>query len=88
MRPSKCDIPTREPVQPQVGFIPWGPFLAENVSLPGDEWYEGWRSRDWALLPAAPAAMLQEGQFNPALRYMTGVTTQEAAYYLCEFVIK
>lgn len=68
--------------QPQVGFIPWGPFLAENVSLPGDEWYEGWRSRDWALLPAAPAAMLQEGQFNPALRYMTGVTTQEAAYYL------
>lgn len=29
-----------------------------------------------------PEDLIQRRQFNPSLRYMTGVTTQEAAYYL------
>ncbi|XP_026319383.1 neuroligin-3-like, partial [Hyposmocoma kahamanoa] len=68
--------------QPQVGFIPWGPVLENNFTFPGDEWYEGWRERDWHFLDTKPEDLIQRRLFNPALRYMTGVTTQEAAYYL------
>ncbi|XP_022821930.1 neuroligin-3 isoform X1 [Spodoptera litura] len=68
--------------QPHVGFIPWGPVLENNFTFPGDEWYDGWRERDWHFLNTMPEELLQRRQFNPSLRYMTGVTTQEAAYYL------
>nr|XP_034834776.1 liver carboxylesterase 4 [Maniola hyperantus] len=68
--------------QPNVGFIPWGPVLENNFTFPGDEWYEGWRERDWHFLSTMPEELVARRQFNPALRYMTGVTTQEAAYVL------
>ncbi|XP_050669670.1 cholinesterase isoform X4 [Leptidea sinapis] len=68
--------------QPQVGFIPWGPVLENNFTFPGDGWYEGWRERDWHFLSTKPEELITRRLFNPALRYMTGVTTQEAAYYL------
>ncbi|CAH2253859.1 jg22183 [Pararge aegeria aegeria] len=68
--------------EPNVGFIPWGPVLENNFTFPGDEWYEGWRERDWHFLSTMPEELIARRQFNPALRYMTGVTTQEAAYVL------
>ncbi|KAH9628436.1 hypothetical protein HF086_015966 [Spodoptera exigua] len=68
--------------QPHVGFIPWGPVLENNFTFPGDEWYDGWRERDWHFLNTKPEDLIKRRQFNPSLRYMTGVTTQEAAYYL------
>ncbi|XP_063824783.1 cholinesterase [Ostrinia nubilalis] len=68
--------------QPQVGFIPWGPVFERNFTFPGDEWYEGWRQRDWRLLDTMPEQLLRLRQYNPALQYMTGVTTQEAAYFI------
>uniref|UniRef100_A0A1L8D6I5 Carboxyl/cholinesterase-028a n=1 Tax=Plutella xylostella TaxID=51655 RepID=A0A1L8D6I5_PLUXY len=68
--------------QPQVGFLPWGPVLESNFTFPGDGWYAGWRSRDWRLLDQPPVQLLQRGQFNRALQYMTGVCAQDAAYYL------
>lgn len=72
--------------QPQVGFIPWGPVLENNFTYPGDEWYEGWRARDWTFLQTKPEDLIAARTFNPALRYMTGVTTQEAAYVLCKLL--
>ena len=72
-------------LQPQVGFIPWGPVLENNFTFPGDEWYDGWRERDWHFLSVPPEELIVRGQMNPSLRYMTGVTTQEAAYVLCKY---
>ncbi|XP_063375509.1 cholinesterase [Cydia amplana] len=68
--------------EPHVGFIPWGPVYENNFTYPADGWYEGWRERDWHFLDAMPEDLIRRRQFNPALRYMTGVTTQEAAYVL------
>ncbi|XP_049882214.1 acetylcholinesterase isoform X2 [Pectinophora gossypiella] len=68
--------------EPQVGFIPWGPVLENNFTFPGDEWYEGWRQRDWRFLDTPVEDLIKRRRFNPSLRYMTGVTTQEAAYVL------
>ncbi|KAI5636712.1 carboxylesterase family domain-containing protein [Phthorimaea operculella] len=68
--------------EPHVGFIPWGPVLENNFTFPGDEWYEGWRQRDWHFLDTTVEDLIKNRQFNPSLRYMTGVTTQEAAYMI------
>uniref|UniRef100_A0A1B0EU02 Carboxylesterase type B domain-containing protein n=1 Tax=Lutzomyia longipalpis TaxID=7200 RepID=A0A1B0EU02_LUTLO len=67
---------------PDVGFFPWGPVLDMNLTYPGDNWYEGWREKDWQFLKETPEQMIKKGLFNKGLHYMTGVTTQEAAYVL------
>ncbi|XP_055713537.1 cholinesterase [Phlebotomus papatasi] len=65
---------------PDVGFFPWGPVLDMNFTYPGDNWYEGWREKDWQFLKETPEQLIKKGMFNKGLHYMTGVTTQEAAY--------
>lgn len=65
---------------PQVGIMPWAPVLDYNITLPGDDWYEGWKQKDWELLSQMPADLIKQHKFNRGLSYMTGVTTQEAAY--------
>ncbi|XP_060666531.1 acetylcholinesterase [Drosophila nasuta] len=69
---------------PQVGSFAWGPVLDHNFTLPGDDWYEGWREKDWRFLTQTPAALIRAGRFNRNIQYMTGVTTQEAAFFVAQ----
>ncbi|KAL5282203.1 Gli.2 family protein [Megaselia abdita] len=69
-------------ILPQVGIIPWAPVLDYNITLPGDDWYEGWKQKDWELLSEMPEDLIKQRKFNRGLSYMTGVTTQEAAYVI------
>ncbi|XP_075229827.1 carboxyl ester lipase-like protein Gli isoform X2 [Lycorma delicatula] len=68
--------------QPQVGLFPWGPVYDVNFTVPGDNWYDGWREKDWHLINALPEEQIKRGEFNRGLSYMTGVTTQEAAHHV------
>lgn len=68
--------------QPQVGMFPWSPVLDKNFTLPGDAWYEGWKQGDWFFANYTPEQFIKKGLFNRGLMYMTGVTTQEAAYLI------
>ncbi|XP_067622001.1 neuroligin-like protein glit-1 [Eurosta solidaginis] len=69
---------------PQVGTFPWGPVLDHNFTVPGDDWYEGWRQKDWKFLTETPETLIKRGHFNRGLQYMTGVTTQEAAFFVAQ----
>jgi len=70
--------------QPQVGIFPWGPVLDGNFTVPRDDWFEGWRERDWHFLWETPEELIRRGKFNRGLSYMSGVTIQEAAFFICE----
>ncbi|XP_037823813.1 neuroligin-like protein glit-1 [Lucilia sericata] len=69
---------------PDVGTFPWGPVLDHNFTVPSDGWYDGWREKDWRFLSETPLELLRQGKFNRGLQYMTGVTTQEAAFFLSQ----
>uniref|UniRef100_A0A1A9WVZ6 Carboxylesterase type B domain-containing protein n=1 Tax=Glossina brevipalpis TaxID=37001 RepID=A0A1A9WVZ6_9MUSC len=69
---------------PDVGTFPWGPVLDYNFTVPGDDWYDGWREKDWRLLAETPFNLVKNGKFNQELHYMTGVTTQEAAFFISQ----
>ncbi|XP_058446589.1 acetylcholinesterase isoform X1 [Malaya genurostris] len=69
---------------PHVGLFPWGPVLDINFTYPGDEWYEGWRERDWHFLSETPEELIRKGHFNRGLHYMSGVTQQEAAFVITQ----
>lgn len=69
---------------PQVGNIAWGPVLENNFTFPGDNWYEGWHAQDWHFLQETPEELIKKRKFNRGLHYMTGVTMQEAAYFICK----
>nr|AAO47870.1 RE37203p [Drosophila melanogaster] len=69
---------------PQVGSFPWGPVLDHNFTLPGDDWYERWREKDWRFLTQTPETLIRAGKFNRNIQYMTGVTTQEAAFFVAQ----
>lgn len=73
---------------PEIGFFPWAPVLDFNITYPGEDWYEGWRERDWHFLKEKPEDLIRRGEFNRGLHYMSGVTTQEAAYMVCKYQIK
>lgn len=68
--------------QPHVGFVPWGPVLDVNFTFPGEDWYEGWRERDWHFLRETPEELVRRGHFNRGLAYMSGSTVQEAAFII------
>jgi neuroligin len=72
---------------PEVGLFPWGPVLDINFTYPGDNWYEGWRERDWHFLTETPEQLIRQGKYNRGLQYMSGVTMQEAAFVICKFLI-
>lgn len=65
---------------PDVGFFPWGPVIDMNVTMP---YYEGWQEKDWHFLYNTPEDLIKKKMFNSGLRYMSGVTMQEASYFLC-----
>lgn len=67
---------------PDVGTFPWGPVLDHNITVPGDDWYDGWHEKDWRFLSITPEELIRRKQFNHNLQYMTGVTTQEAASFV------
>nr|XP_018906011.1 PREDICTED: acetylcholinesterase [Bemisia tabaci] len=68
----------------QAGLIPWGPVLDLNISVPADWWYEGWNSKDWRFTNFTAEQDIKAKNFNRYISYMTGVTTQEAAYFLLD----
>lgn len=70
--------------EPHVGLLSWGPVLDNSFKYPGDDWYDGWRERDWYFLKETPTELIKRGQYNRGLHYMTGVNAHEAAYYICE----
>lgn len=71
--------------QPEIGFFAWGPVLDANFSVPRDSWFRGtWSEKDWHFLPKTPEELIKESRFNPDLKYMAGVTTQEAANMICK----
>ncbi|XP_044741551.1 neuroligin-4, X-linked isoform X2 [Chrysoperla carnea] len=67
-------------LNPDVGTFPWGPVLDQNLTMP--EYDGGWRKKDWVFLKETPEELIKKGHFNPNLRYMSGVTTQEAAFFI------
>ena len=66
-----------------MGTFAWGPVLENNFTFPQDNWYDGWKERDWHFLQDTPANLIRQKRFNRGLHYMTGVTTQEAAFFIC-----
>lgn len=68
-------------------MLAWGPVLDANFSVPRDSWFQNtFTEKDWHFLPKSPEDLLKEKHFNPELKYMAGVTTQEAAYVICELM--
>ncbi|KAL1493155.1 hypothetical protein ABEB36_011266 [Hypothenemus hampei] len=64
---------------PEVGLFPWGPVIEMNVSIP---FYEGWYEKNWHFLEESAENLIKNRMFNNGLRYMTGVTLQEAAPFI------
>lgn len=52
--------------------------------MPKNDWYDGWEQSDWHFINESVHKAIKSGHFNKDLRYMSGVTTQEAAYILCK----
>jgi hypothetical protein len=73
--------------QPDVGTWPWSPVVDREIRKPANNWYEGWESKDWGFLPDIPEELIRMRKFNPGMRYLSGVTADEAAYVVCEFLI-
>jgi neuroligin len=72
--------------QPDVGTWPWSPVVDREIRKPANNWYEGWESKDWGFLPDIPEELIRMRKFNPGMRYLSGVTADEAAYVVCEFL--
>lgn len=70
--------------QPDIGMWPWAPVVDGEIRKPGNNWYEGWQEKDWQFLDDVPEELVRLRKFNPAIRYMTGVTADEAAYVVCK----
>ncbi|XP_078046974.1 carboxyl ester lipase-like protein Gli isoform X2 [Augochlora pura] len=69
-------------LKPHIGMFPWAPVFDFNFTLPSDNLYENWRSSDWRFFTETPENSIKHRRFNRNLAYMTGVTSQEAAYIL------
>jgi len=54
--------------------------------VPKSNWYDGWQTSDWHFINESVESAIKSGHFNKDLRYMSGVTTQEAAYILCKIL--
>lgn len=66
--------------------MPWGPVIDLNISMPLNDWYQGWSQADWYFTNDTVESFINNRKFNKNLAYMSGVTTQEAAYFLCKFL--
>lgn len=69
---------------PHVGLFPWGPVIDFNLTIP---YYEGWNEADWTFLNDTPENLLRQKRYNKALRYMSSVTMQEAADFICMYLL-
>ncbi|XP_050526196.1 neuroligin-like protein glit-1 [Daktulosphaira vitifoliae] len=68
--------------KPQIGFNAWGPVIDSDFLVPKSNWYDGWQQSDWHFFNETVENAIRFGHFNKDLRYLSGVTTQEAAYIL------
>lgn len=71
-------------MKPDVGIWAWAPVVDREIKKPASNWYEGWEEKDWSFLPDIPEELIRMRQFNPVMRYMAGVTVNEAAYIICK----
>lgn len=71
-------------LKPDIGMFPWAPVFDANFRVPRDNWYDHWKASDWRFFVETPEESIKAGRFNTYLSYMSGVTTQEAAYILRE----
>jgi neuroligin len=55
-----------------------------NFTVPGDDWYDGWREKDWHMFSEMPETLIKRGEYNRGLSYLSGVTHDEAAYFVCK----
>jgi len=72
--------------QPQIGFNAWGPIIDQEFLVPKSDWYDGWQHLEWHFINESVENAIKSGHFNKDLKYMSGVTTQEAAYILCKYI--
>lgn len=54
--------------------------------VPKSDWYDGWQESDWHFINESVENAIMSSHFNKNLRYMSSVTTQEAAYILCKIL--
>lgn len=73
-------------MKPDVGTFPWAPVLDMNFTVPRDNYYEDWRASDWHFFTETPEESIRARKYRRDLAYMTGVTTQEAAFMICEYL--
>lgn len=64
---------------PEVGLFAWAPVIEMNVTMP---YYEGWYESDWHFIDESVETLIRKRKFNSGLRYMAGVTLQEAATFI------
>ncbi|XP_066595537.1 cholinesterase isoform X2 [Prorops nasuta] len=69
-------------LKPQIGMFPWAPVLDVNFTVPRDNYYEDWRSSDWHFFTEPPEESIKANKFRRDIKYMAGVTTQEAAFVI------
>lgn len=74
-------------LRPNVGMFPWAPVLDINLTIPQDNWYEGWRAADWRFFAETPEESIKARRYKKDLAYMAGVTTQEAAFIISMLLI-
>lgn len=63
---------------------PWAPVVDREIRKPPSNWFDGWDEKDWNFLPDVAEELIRMRQFNPAIRYLAGVTADEAAYIICK----
>lgn len=62
-------------------------MIDNEFLVPKSNWYDGWQQSDWHFVNESVENAIQSGRFNRDLRYLSGVTTQEASYILREITI-
>jgi len=67
---------------PGVGTWPWAPVVDSEIRKPPSNWFEGWEEKEWNFLPEIPEELIRTRKYNKALRYLAGVTADEAAYII------
>jgi neuroligin len=57
---------------------------AELIEMEFDNFSVSLNHQDWHFMDESPEDLVRKSKFNRGLHYMTGVTTQEAAYLICK----
>ncbi|XP_065332754.1 neuroligin-like protein glit-1 isoform X2 [Cloeon dipterum] len=67
---------------PDVGTFPWAPVLDKGFKVAEDSWFDGWKEKDWRMFQEMPEKSIKKGDFNHGLSYLSGITHDEAAFFI------